>query len=62
VTPEDPGTEELRAEQVRRFEREKREAEQAADEPEAAQHERRSERAGYLAEKLEERAASERGS
>ena len=50
----------LRHEQVRRFQRERREAELAPDDAEAAQHARRAERAGYLAEKLAERAASER--
>ena len=50
----------LRDEQLRRFERERRQAERADDAAEAAQHERRAERAGYLAEKLGERAASER--
>ena len=34
-------------------------AEQAADEPETEQHERRAERAGYLREKLDERAEAE---
>ena len=50
----------LRDEQVRRFQRERLEAERSADDAEAAAHERRAERAGYLAEKLAERAASER--
>lgn len=49
-------------EQVRRFRRERREADSARDDTEAAKHERRAERAGYLAEKLAERAASERES
>ena len=52
--------EELRDEQVRRFQRERREAERSDDENEAAQHARRAERAGYLADKLAERADSER--
>jgi hypothetical protein len=56
-----PG-EAMRDEQMRRFERERREAERADDETEAAQHERRAERAGYLAEMLDKRAASERES
>ena len=55
-------TESLREEQVRRFQRERRQAERSDDESEAAQHERRAERAGYLADKLAERAASERES
>lgn len=52
--------ERLRDEQVRRFSRERRQAEVADDEAEAAQHDRRAERAGYLAEKLDERAAADR--
>ena len=56
-----PG-ETMRDEQVRRFQRERREAERAGDEMEAAQHERRAERAEYLAEMLDKRAASERES
>lgn len=52
----------LLEEQMRRFARERREAERSDDESEVAQHERRAEKAGYLADKLAERAASERGS
>ncbi len=52
----------LLEEQMRRFQHEHRQAERADDETEVAQHERRAERAGYLAEKLAERAASERES
>ena len=55
-------TEILRDEQVRRFQRERRQAELADDDVEAARHQRRAERAGYLAEKLDQRAASERES
>jgi hypothetical protein len=55
----DPETQELRLEQLQR-EREgaarAREADQPADE---RAHERRAERAGYLKEKLDERAESE---
>ena len=58
---ESPG-EALRDEQVRRFQHERREADRASDETEAAQHQRRAERAGYLAEMLDKRAASERES
>ncbi len=58
---ESPG-EVMRDEQVRRLQRERREAERADDEAEAAAHERRAERAGYLAEMLDKRAASERES
>ena len=59
---EEPDTDVLREEQLRRFERERREAARSDDESEVAQHERRAEKAGYLADKLAERAASERGS
>ena len=52
----------LLEEQARRFERERRLAEGSDDPDEAAQHERRAERAGYLADKLAERVAGERGS
>ena len=61
-TDDDSPGEAMRDEQVRRFQRERREAERADDETEAAQHERRAERAGYLAEMLDKRAASERES
>ena len=55
----DPETEELRLEQIDRERQEHRRAKQADDEPETEQHERRAERAGYLREKLEERAEAE---
>ncbi|HJS93225.1 MAG TPA: hypothetical protein VJ741_03105 [Solirubrobacteraceae bacterium] len=58
--PEDPITEELKLTQREREEAERRRARHVPDEDEAAQHERRAEKAGYLAEKLEERAESER--
>lgn len=57
---EEPETEELREAQL---EREEAESEQAASAPtadEAAQHQRRADKAAYLREKLEERAQSER--
>jgi len=55
----EPDTEELRREQIER-EREERERSRSADQrSEQRQHERRAERAGYLREKLEERAESE---
>ena len=57
---EDPKTEELRLEQERREADEQQRAETTPDEDEAAQHERRAEKARYLREKLEERARSER--
>ena len=52
--------ERLREEQVRRFQRERRQEEAAHDDAEAAQHGRRAERAGYLADKLAERADADR--
>jgi hypothetical protein len=55
----DPETEELRVEQVRREADERARARAAPLEDEERQHERRAERAGYLADKLDERAASE---
>ena len=58
---EDPNTRELRVEQVQRERRHRRAAEEAPEPDEARQHDRRAERAAYLREKLEERAASERG-
>jgi hypothetical protein len=59
---EDPTTQELRVEQLAR-ERVERESAERAPTPDAAeQHGRRAEKAGYLREKLEERAAAERDS
>jgi hypothetical protein len=58
--PEDPITEELKLSQREREQAERRRARDVPDEDEAAQHERRAEKAKYLAEKLEERAESER--
>lgn len=55
-------TDVLREEQLRRFRRQRREAERSDDESEVAEHERRAQKAGYLADKLAERADSERGS
>lgn len=57
---DDPTTDELRDAQLRRLRREERAAGDALDEDEAIRHARRAERAGYLVEKLEERAESER--
>ncbi len=57
---EDPTTQELRLDMI---ERERASRTAADDTPvplEARQHERRGERAAYLREKLEQRAASER--
>jgi hypothetical protein len=59
---QDEQAEVLRDEQRRRFVRERAQAERSDDEAEAAQHDRRAEKAGYLADKLAERAASERES
>jgi hypothetical protein len=57
---EDPKTEELRLLQGQREADEQQRADGSRDEDEAAQHERRAEKARYLREKLEERAQSER--
>jgi hypothetical protein len=57
---EDPITEELKLTQLERERAERRRADNVPDDEEAAQHERRAEKAKYLAEKLEERAESER--
>jgi len=57
---EDPKTEELRLDQLRR-ERVEREAAAESDEDEAAEtHKRRADKAAYLHEQLEKRAESER--
>ena len=54
-----PTTEELRALQAEREETERELAESAAEETEERAHRRRSERAAYLREKLDEQAESE---
>ena len=59
ATVADPKTEELRVEQIERERREHRRAKQAEEDPETDTHERRAERAGYLKEKLDERAEAE---
>jgi hypothetical protein len=60
VSDEDPTTEELRLEQLQR-ERVEREAADGSDDPDDTdQHEARAAKAGYLREKLEERAEAER--
>jgi hypothetical protein len=56
----DPDTEELRLRQAEREAAERRLADEAPDEDETAQHQRRADKARYLQEKLEERAKSER--
>jgi hypothetical protein len=60
VSESDPKTEELKLTQLERERAERRRAETAPVEDEAVQHERRAEKARYLAEKLDERAESER--
>jgi hypothetical protein len=60
VTTEDPTTEELRVEQLQREAQERERAGDTADPEEAEQHGRRAEKAGYLRQKLEERAEAER--
>ena len=57
---EDPTTQELRMKQRRREDEERDAAERAPQEDDTAQHEARAAKAGYLAEKLEERARAER--
>jgi hypothetical protein len=57
---DEPTTEELKLSQLERERAERRRAEAVPDDEEAAQHERRADKARYLAEKLEERAESER--
>jgi hypothetical protein len=57
---DEPDTEELKQTQLEREQAERRRADTVPDDDEAAQHERRADKARYLAEKLEERAESER--
>jgi hypothetical protein len=57
---EDPTTQELRLEQLGREKDERERAEQATDPDDTGQHEARAAKAGYLREKLEERAEAER--
>jgi hypothetical protein len=59
---EEPTTQELKLAQLEREEAERRRARSVPDEDEAAQHDRRADKAKYLADKLEERAESERRS
>ena len=58
--PEDPTTQELRVEQLKRELAEKERAEQAELKDESDTHDRRAMKAEYLRAKLEERAESER--
>ena len=60
MTDEDPTTKELRLEQLRREAEERDRAGASIEEDEAEQHERRADKAGYLREKLEQRAEAER--
>lgn len=57
---EDPTTQELRLDQLRREKAELEAAEQAVDPDDTGQHVARATKAGYLREKLEERAEAER--
>jgi hypothetical protein len=57
---EEPETEELSQAQREREEAESEQAVSAPTDDEAAQHQRRAEKAAYLREKLQERAQSER--
>ena len=56
----DPTTEELRLSQLRRERKEREEAEQEPDDAAADPHAARADKAAYLREKLEERARAER--
>ena len=56
----DPDTEELQAIQADRERAERQLADEAPEEDETAQHQRRADKARYLQDKLEKRAASER--
>ena len=57
---EDPTTQELRIEQLQREREELERAEKATEPDDTGQHEARAAKAGYLREKLEERAEAER--
>ncbi|HEY0631447.1 MAG TPA: hypothetical protein VGC98_05300 [Thermoleophilaceae bacterium] len=57
---EDPTTQELRLDQLRREAAERDHAERAVDPDDTDQHEARADKASYLREKLEERAEAER--
>jgi hypothetical protein len=57
---EDPTTQELRLDQLRREKAERERADQSGDPEDTGQHEARAAKAGYLREKLEERAEAER--
>jgi hypothetical protein len=57
---EDPTTQELRLDQLRREEAERDRAEHAVEPDDTDQHDARAAKAAYLREKLEERADAER--
>jgi hypothetical protein len=57
---EDPTTQELRLDQLRREQAERKRAEKGVSPDDTGQHERRADKASYLREKLEERADAER--
>jgi hypothetical protein len=57
--PDDPTTEELRSEQTDKARDERRHAEGATSEQDAITHDRRSEKAAYLAARLAEQERSE---
>ena len=56
----DPTTEELRLDQLQKEKAERERAERALDADDTDQHEARAAKAGYLREKLDERAEAER--
>jgi hypothetical protein len=60
MSSDDPTTEELRREQLEQESASRELAREGLTEEETLQHERRAEKAGYLREKLEERAEAER--
>ena len=60
VADEDPTTQELRVKQRLREDEERDRAGRSPQDDDTAQHEARARKAGYLAEKLEERAEAER--
>jgi hypothetical protein len=57
---EDPTTQELRLDQLKREKEEREAAEQGVNPDDTGQHEARAAKASYLREKLEERAEAER--
>jgi hypothetical protein len=57
---EDPTTQELRVRQMQRERGAREQAEQAPEEQDTAEFNRRADKAAYLRKKLEERAAAER--